>query len=316
MPAARPRRSRTREGVLRRQRDRPEGLRALRRGAARRGQGHRRRSRSPTQLIAAQRRRSGRPREEGPRADPAREERGRPRRAAQGGAARRRRARRITCALGIALHKLGKIDEAALEFRAALKRAPDDAEAHVLLGMALRDQNELDEAQPATSTRRSSSTRATAARTSSSACSTTGRRSRPRPRPRCPRPCSCRRTSRCSGTRTARSTGCRSASTRRSTRTARRSSSTRRTPRRSRKLGAAARRAQAVRRGRGVPDPGDPRASQEQRGQLPPPRRGLRGARRRTGSRSRTYQKFLELAPKNDPDRDRARDAINELKRR
>lgn len=49
--------------------------------------------------------------------------------------------------LGLALHRMGEIHKAALEFRAALKHAPDDAEAHVLLGMALRDQSELDEAK-------------------------------------------------------------------------------------------------------------------------------------------------------------------------
>ncbi|MBA3542807.1 MAG: tetratricopeptide repeat protein [Deltaproteobacteria bacterium] len=49
--------------------------------------------------------------------------------------------------LGTALHKLGKVDEAALEFRAALKRAPEEATARVLLGMALRDQGEFDEAK-------------------------------------------------------------------------------------------------------------------------------------------------------------------------
>ncbi len=50
-------------------------------------------------------------------------------------------------ALGTALHKLGDFDDAALAFRAALKQAPDDPQAHVLLGMALRDLNELDEAR-------------------------------------------------------------------------------------------------------------------------------------------------------------------------
>lgn len=49
--------------------------------------------------------------------------------------------------LGTALHKIGEVNEAALEFRAALKFADEDAEAHVLLGMALRDQNELDESR-------------------------------------------------------------------------------------------------------------------------------------------------------------------------
>jgi len=49
--------------------------------------------------------------------------------------------------LGSALHKIGEVNEAALEFRAALKHAPEDPKAHVLLGMALRDQNELDESR-------------------------------------------------------------------------------------------------------------------------------------------------------------------------
>lgn len=48
---------------------------------------------------------------------------------------------------GLALHKLGRIGEAQLEFRAAIKTAPDNAEANALLGMALRDLNELDEAK-------------------------------------------------------------------------------------------------------------------------------------------------------------------------
>lgn len=48
-------------------------------------------------------------------------------------------------ALGTALHKNGDVNEAALEFRAAVKSAPDDALANALLGMALRDQNEIDE---------------------------------------------------------------------------------------------------------------------------------------------------------------------------
>jgi superkiller protein 3 len=42
---------------------------------------------------------------------------------------------------------MGDVNKAALEFRAALKSAPDDPEAHVLLGMALRDQSELEEAK-------------------------------------------------------------------------------------------------------------------------------------------------------------------------
>jgi tetratricopeptide (TPR) repeat protein len=52
-------------------------------------------------------------------------------------------------ALGLALHKLGKIDEAQISFRTAVKKAPDDAMVHVYLGMALRDQGELDDAQSA-----------------------------------------------------------------------------------------------------------------------------------------------------------------------
>lgn len=51
-------------------------------------------------------------------------------------------------ALGEALANAEKnFDGAALEFRAAIKADPSDAEAHVLLGMALRNQNELDEAK-------------------------------------------------------------------------------------------------------------------------------------------------------------------------
>jgi Flp pilus assembly protein TadD len=48
--------------------------------------------------------------------------------------------------LGSALHQTGDANKAALEFRAALKSAPEDPQAHVLLGMALRDQDETDEA--------------------------------------------------------------------------------------------------------------------------------------------------------------------------
>jgi len=50
-------------------------------------------------------------------------------------------------ALGSALHRMGDVNKAALEFRAALKHAPDDPEVHVLLGMALRDQGQLDESK-------------------------------------------------------------------------------------------------------------------------------------------------------------------------
>jgi tetratricopeptide (TPR) repeat protein len=54
---------------------------------------------------------------------------------------------RYHLSLGEALHDIGDVNKAALEFRAALKNAPDDPQAHVLLGMALRDQSELDEAK-------------------------------------------------------------------------------------------------------------------------------------------------------------------------
>ncbi len=51
-------------------------------------------------------------------------------------------------ALGTALANAEKnFDGAALEFRAAIKADANDPEAHVLLGMALRNQNELDEAK-------------------------------------------------------------------------------------------------------------------------------------------------------------------------
>lgn len=49
--------------------------------------------------------------------------------------------------LGIALNKIGKVDEAALKFSDAVKRAPDDATAHAYLGMARRLQGEPDEAK-------------------------------------------------------------------------------------------------------------------------------------------------------------------------
>jgi hypothetical protein len=39
-------------------------------------------------------------------------------------------------------------------------------------------------------------------------------------------------------------------------------------------------------------------------------------ARRKNRLAIENYQKFLDLAPKNDPDRGRAKDAIQELKRR
>lgn len=51
-------------------------------------------------------------------------------------------------ALGVALASAEKnFDAAALEFRSAIKADDHDAEAHVLLGMALRNQNEFDEAK-------------------------------------------------------------------------------------------------------------------------------------------------------------------------
>ena len=50
-------------------------------------------------------------------------------------------------ALGKALLALKHIDEAALEFRAASKAAPDDADVYVQLGSSLRQQQELDEAK-------------------------------------------------------------------------------------------------------------------------------------------------------------------------
>lgn len=49
--------------------------------------------------------------------------------------------------LGIGLDRLGKPDEAALKFLAALKGAPDDPMIHVYLGMARRNQGELEEAK-------------------------------------------------------------------------------------------------------------------------------------------------------------------------
>lgn len=53
----------------------------------------------------------------------------------------------LQLSLGLALHNLKKVDEAALAFRAALKKAPEDSKAHTYLGMALRDQGELDESK-------------------------------------------------------------------------------------------------------------------------------------------------------------------------
>jgi tetratricopeptide (TPR) repeat protein len=50
-------------------------------------------------------------------------------------------------ALGEALAKSGRVDEAALQFRAALSQTPDDALVNALLGMALREQGEFDESR-------------------------------------------------------------------------------------------------------------------------------------------------------------------------
>ncbi|HEX4420103.1 MAG TPA: tetratricopeptide repeat protein [Kofleriaceae bacterium] len=50
-------------------------------------------------------------------------------------------------ALGEQLHEMGDANKAALELRAALKAAPQDSQAHALLGAALRDQDETDEAK-------------------------------------------------------------------------------------------------------------------------------------------------------------------------
>ncbi len=50
-------------------------------------------------------------------------------------------------ALGAALAKSGNVDEAALQFRAAYKQAPDNAEVLVALGMAVREQKDYDEAK-------------------------------------------------------------------------------------------------------------------------------------------------------------------------
>ncbi|HUW24901.1 MAG TPA: tetratricopeptide repeat protein [Gallionella sp.] len=48
--------------------------------------------------------------------------------------------------LGNVLRKLGRLDEAAMHFRAALKLAPSMVEAHLNLGNTLKAQNQLDEA--------------------------------------------------------------------------------------------------------------------------------------------------------------------------
>ena len=49
--------------------------------------------------------------------------------------------------LGIALLKLGKVDEAGIKFKAALNRSADDPMIHVYLGAARRAQGELKEAK-------------------------------------------------------------------------------------------------------------------------------------------------------------------------
>ncbi len=49
--------------------------------------------------------------------------------------------------LGRALQANGKVDEAVLEFRTAVKLAPDDIDSYVSLGASLRDQAQLDEAK-------------------------------------------------------------------------------------------------------------------------------------------------------------------------
>jgi tetratricopeptide (TPR) repeat protein len=55
----------------------------------------------------------------------------------------------VLMALGEALHKSGKVDEAALQLRSAVKLDPDNPRAYVLLGAALRDQKEIDDAKAA-----------------------------------------------------------------------------------------------------------------------------------------------------------------------
>jgi tetratricopeptide (TPR) repeat protein len=49
--------------------------------------------------------------------------------------------------LANALHRTGNVNEAALQLRSAIKLSPDHARAHLLLGVVLRDQMELDEAK-------------------------------------------------------------------------------------------------------------------------------------------------------------------------
>ena len=126
--------------------------------------------------------------------------------------------------LGTALDKLGKLDEAALEFRAGRSscRPTTSTRTSYARHRAARA-GRVRRGEARTSTRRSSSTRAAGARTSSSACLDNAaeqarrRRAGVREGGR-----SSRRTSRCSGTRTARSSGSRIATTKRSPRTRRR----------------------------------------------------------------------------------------------
>lgn len=54
---------------------------------------------------------------------------------------------RFMVELGSALHRAGKVDEAALQLRAAIKVDPDNGRALMLLGLALADQAELEEAE-------------------------------------------------------------------------------------------------------------------------------------------------------------------------
>ena len=53
----------------------------------------------------------------------------------------------ILTELGAGLHQAGKVDEAALQLRAAITIDPDNGRALMLLGLALRDQAELEEAE-------------------------------------------------------------------------------------------------------------------------------------------------------------------------
>jgi len=55
----------------------------------------------------------------------------------------------VLMALGEALQKAGKVDEAALQLRSAVKLDPDNPRAYVLLGAALRDQKEIEDAKAA-----------------------------------------------------------------------------------------------------------------------------------------------------------------------